>query len=125
MIAQYIKIGTWNLLIYYNASLDNRVELKDSLLSLGASKREIKKALQVLRNKNAGFTFSNSDQMMSIVCIGEAENNQQFLDTIVHELKHVQSHICEFYDVEEDSEEAAYLMGYMIRKMYKFIKIFI
>ena len=125
MIAQYIKIGTWNLLIYYNASLDNRVELKDSLLSLGASKREIKKALQVLRNKNTGFTFSNSDQMMSIVCIGEAENNQQFLDTIVHELKHVQSHICEFYDVEEDSEEAAYLMGYMIRKMYKFIKIFI
>jgi len=61
MIAQYIKIGTWNLLIYYNASLDNRVELKDSLLSLGASKREIKKALQVLRNKNTGFTFSNSD----------------------------------------------------------------
>lgn len=125
MIAQYIKVGTWNLLIYYNASLDDKIELNESLLSLGASKQEIKKALKVLRNKNTGFTFSNSDQMMSIVCIGEAENNQQFLDTIVHELKHVQSHICEFYGVEEDSEEAAYLIGYMIRKMYKFIKIFI
>lgn len=125
MIAQYIKVGTWNLLIYYNASLDNREELTESLLSIGATKREIKKALEVLRNKNTGFTFSSSDQMMSIVCIGEAENNQQFLDTIVHELKHVQSHICDFFDVEEDSEEAAYLIGYMIRKMYKFIKIFI
>lgn len=125
MIAQYIKVGTWNLLIYYNASLENKMELADSLLSLGATKREIKKALQVLRNKNTGFTFSNSDQMMSIVCIGEAENNQQFLDTIVHELKHVQSHICSFYNVEEDSEEAAYLIGYMIQKMYKFIKLFL
>ena len=125
MIAQYIKVGDWNLLIYYNASLDNRTELEDALLSLGASKKEIRKALQVLRYKNTGFTFSSSDQRMSIVCIGKAVNNQQFLDTIVHELKHVQSHICEFYDVKENSEEAAYLIGYMIQRMYKFIKIFI
>jgi len=36
------------------------------------------------------------------------------MNTIVHEAKHVQSHICEYYNVPEDSEEAAYLIGYIV-----------
>lgn len=31
-------------------------------------------ALRTLRKKNTGFTFSNEDYKMSIVCIGEATN---------------------------------------------------
>lgn len=127
MIGQYIELGKrgWSILIYYNADSSNSFEISESLIQLGASQKEIKKALHVLRHKNTGFTFSDEDRKMSIVCIGKAENKQQFLDTAIHEIKHVQSHICEFYDVEEDSEEAAYLIGYIARRMYKVIQLFV
>lgn len=127
MIGQYIELGNrgWSILIYYNADISDQFEIADSLKQIDASTKEIKKALRVLNYKNTGFTFSNEDTKMSIVCISRAENNQQFLDTAIHEIKHVQSHICEYYGIEEDSEEAAYLIGYIARRMYKFIQMFI
>lgn len=126
MIAQYIELGNrgWSILVYYNADYRDSFELEDSLKQIEASQKEIDKALDVLNDYNTGFTFSNEDKKMSIVCISKAENEQQFLDTAIHEIKHVQSHICEYYDIDEDSEEAAYLIGYIARRMYRVIKIF-
>lgn len=126
MIAQYIELGNrgWSILVYYNADYHDSFELEDSLKQIEASQKEIDKALDVLNDYNTGFTFSNEEKKMSIVCISKAENEQQFLDTAVHEIKHVQSHICEYYDIDEDSEEAAYLIGYIARRMYRVIKMF-
>lgn len=126
MIAQYIELGNrgWSILVYYNADHHDSFELEDSLKQIEASQKEINKALDVLNDYNTGFTFSNEDKKMSIVCISKAENEQQFLDTAVHEIKHVQSHICDYYDIDEDSEEAAYLIGYIARRMYRVIKMF-
>lgn len=42
--------------------------------------------------------------------------------TKVHEAKHVQSHICEYYNVPEDGEQAAYLIGYIVQKMHRVFK---
>lgn len=58
----------------------------------------------------------------SIVGISPTTSKEQLLNTIVHEAKHVQSHICRYYNVTEDSENAAYLIGYIIQKMYKGFK---
>jgi hypothetical protein len=61
---------------------------------------------------------------MSIICIGEASDVSQFVNTAIHEAKHVQSHICSYYRISEDSEDAAYLIGYIVQRMYKmFAKI--
>lgn len=51
-----------------------------------------------------------------------ASSQEQFLNTIVHEAKHVQSHICKYYEVDEDSEQAAYLIGYTVQNMHKVFK---
>lgn len=120
MIAQYIQLGNrdWNVLVYYNVHPEDFVEVIDSLEQLECPKGDIRKALRVLRKRNTGFTFSNTDYKMSIVCIGEADNIGQFVNTTIHEAKHVQSHICSYYDVDEDSETAAYLIGHMVHKMY-------
>lgn len=64
---------------------------------------------------NYGFTYSIPSKRTSIVFISEAENKYEFFETFVHELKHVQSHICEYYDVSESGEEAAYLIGYLTK----------
>lgn len=124
MIAQYIRIGKdkWNLLVYYNASLEYEDELIDSLEQLKCPEEDIDEALEILRFKNTGFTYTNTDYKMSIVCIGKATNTSQFVSTAIHEAKHVQSHICAYYEVEEDTEDAAYLIGYIVKQMYRMLQ---
>ena len=75
-----------------------------------------------LGKQNTGFTYTNLDKRTSIVGISSTSSYEQFMNTIVHEAKHVQSHICEYYNVPEDSEEAAYLIGYIVQKMYRVFK---
>ena len=124
MISQYIQLGDrgWNVLVYYNVKPEDFVEVADSLEQLDCSKDEIRKSLRTLRNKNAGLTFSNTEYKMSIVCIGEATNVGQFVNTTIHEAKHVQSHICEYYGIAEDTETAAYLIGHLVHMMYKMLQ---
>ena len=123
MAAQYIQLPrkAWNILVYYNVDQDDFVEIEDSLRQIKCPKSDIKKAFLVLRHKNTGFTFSNTDYMMSIVCIGKATNTSQFVSTVIHESKHVQSHICQYYGINENSEDAAYLIGYIVKTMYKML----
>lgn len=124
MIAQYIQLGNrdWNVLIYYNVQPEDFVEVADSLQQLDCPKKDLSKALKILRRKNTGFTFSNSDYKMSIVCIGQPTNVGQFVNTAMHEVKHVQSHICQYYNIKEDSEDAAYLVGHIVHRMYKMLE---
>lgn len=124
MISQYIQLGDrdWNVLVYYNVGKQDLVEVVDSLKQLDCSKQDLKKCIKVLKRKNTGFTFSNTDYKMSIVCIGESTSIGQFVNTAIHEAKHVQSHICEYYGIEEDTETAAYLIGHLVHRMYMMLE---
>ena len=124
MAAQYIQLGNkgWNVLVYYNAGREDFAEIEDSLLQLDCPKKHIIAAYNALGRKNTGFTFSNTDYKMSIVCIGKTTNVSQFVNTAIHEAKHVQSHVCEYYGIDEDSETAAYLIGYLVQRMYKMLE---
>ena len=53
MIAQYIQLGDrdWNVLIYYNVSKEDFVEIADSLMQLDCPEEEIRKAFKTLRRK--------------------------------------------------------------------------
>lgn len=78
-----------------------------------------------LGQPDSGFTHTNYDKKLTIVGIGETTSKEQFVNTIAHEAKHAQSHICKYYNIDEDSEDAAYLMGYLIMKMYNKFKQYI
>lgn len=123
MAAQYIQLGKhgWNILVYYNVGVSDFAEVADALIQLDCPESDLTNAFSVLKRKNTGFTFTNTERMMSIVCIGKSTNSSQFVSTVVHEAKHVQSHICSYYDIREGSEEAAYLIGYIVKRMYMMI----
>ena len=78
-----------------------------------------------LGKKNTGFTYTDFDKKKSIIGISETDSQEQFFNTLVHEAKHAQSHICKYYNVEEDSEEAAYLIGYIMQRMHRVFRNFI
>lgn len=116
MIAQYIQLGNkgWNILVYYGVEEDNFIEIKDSLKQIDCPKDMLYDALSVLKRKNTGFTFTNTDYKMSVVCIADTTTREQLVNTAVHEAHHVQNHICEYYDIDKNSETAAYLIGYIV-----------
>ena len=124
MIRQYIQLGKrdWGVLVYYNVGEEDLVEVIDSLEGLDCTKEDIHAATVTLSKKNTGFTYTNTEYKMSMVCIGQATNVAQFVDTAIHEAKHVQSHVCQYYGIEENSETAAYLIGHLVRKMYKMLE---
>ena len=99
MIRQDINIANyWTLTIVYNVDLGER---------------------------DTGFTHTNFNKKRSLVGISLTTSKEQFFNTLSHEIKHVQSHICKYYHVEEDSEAAAYLVGYIAQRIYRFIKHYI
>lgn len=75
-----------------------------------------------LGDTDVGFTQTDFNKRRSIVGISKTTSKGQLINTIVHEAKHVQSHICMYYNVSEDSEAAAYLIGYITQQMYKVFK---
>lgn len=121
MIAQYIQLGKrgWNVLVYYGVEEEDFIEVGDSLRQLGCTESAMRKSFNVLKRKNTGLTFTNTDYKMSIICISAVTETSQFVNTAIHEAKHVQSHICSYYGIDEDSEEAAYLIGHLVQRMYK------
>lgn len=123
MTAQYIKVAKyWRVLVYYNTDFSDLPEIEESLLQLDCPEDDIDAAMNVLYDRrNTGFTYSNEEYKMSVVCISETTSAREFVNTAVHEAKHVQSHICEYYDIPEDSEEAAYLIGYIVSEMYRMV----
>lgn len=98
MIRQDIDVvGKWKIIVVYNAFLGE---------------------------KDTGFTYTDYKKRKSIVGISISSSHKQFFNTMMHEVKHVQSHICQYYDVDEDSEEAAYLVGYIVERMTpKFLEL--
>jgi hypothetical protein len=71
---------------------------------------------------DTGFTYTDYSKRRSIVAISTSSSSEQFFNTLIHELKHLQSHICKYYNVKEDSEDAAYLIGYIAQNIYRFYK---
>lgn len=124
MRRQHIQIGRddWDIYVYYNPTRSDAIKIAEVLFDLGCPKKSIISSLRVVtRQYNTGMTFSNTRRRTSVVCIGNALSVEQFMNTVVHEAKHVQSHICGYYGIPEDGENAAYLIGHIVQRMYKYI----
>lgn len=93
-----------------------------TLKKFNLSRSSMENTVDIMNSVNSGITNSNLRSRVSIVGISSASNIGQWFDTLVHELKHVQSHICEYYGISEHGEQAAYLIGYLMRQFINKIK---
>lgn len=125
MIRQYIELGheDWHIFVYYGVSYSDTAEIAEELRNLNCPEDTISRTLRIISTGvNTGMTFSNTQFKTSLVCIGSAESPDQFVNTVVHEAKHIQSHICDYYNIDESGERAAYLIGYIVQQMYKILR---
>ena len=120
MIKSVIDIaGYWSIVLFVDVDYDKFNVIESALTDILAPISIIDEIYYKISYKlNSGVTFTNSEYRSSVVCINKGSTKEQVINTISHEADHVQSAICDYYNVSLDSEDAAYLMGYIVGKMY-------
>ena len=120
MIKSTINVaGYWSIVLFVNVDYYNFDVIESALTDILAPISVIDEIYDKISYElNSGVTFTNSDFKTSIVCINKASSKEELMNTISHEADHVQDDICKYYDVPLDSEQAAYLIGYLVGKMY-------
>jgi hypothetical protein len=78
---------------------------------LGADENDMEKIRSLVTLKNSGFTFSSRRE--SVVYVSPQTDKKEMYDTIIHEIRHLTNDICNYYDIDLNSEESAYIQGNM------------
>ena len=115
---KYIDVGKkWGVVVNYDYDLMDYDEMWAIMRSFGLTSKNANKAIKILSNYNTGMAITNDDLKMSTIFISKASTPSEWWNTAIHELKHVADAIISYYDVEWDSEDAAYLTGYMTKQL--------
>ena len=124
MKSEYIDVkGKWGIVVCYDLMRKDVREMRALMESVGVDDEEIDGYLRMLLyHKNKGLCISNMELAMSLVFIGEATSQDQWWDTIAHEiLDHAKIAILDFYHVPLRSEDSAWLTGFLMRKVVQLI----
>lgn len=123
MRTRYFEIGDndWRLLLCWDYNMEDYDDIYAIVENFGLSEEDIENSLKILRKPNTGMTIPDFGNMMSVVFISKTTSDDQWLDTLLHELKHVVEHISIFYRVDPRSEESAYLQGEIGRQLFPVI----
>ena len=74
---------------------------------------------------DSGFTYSNKTRRRSVVVVGLASSQAQFLNSFEHELRHLCDDIAVASAMPMQGEEVAYLTGQLNTMLWKDIHQFI
>ena len=126
MISQHIQLKDykWDVVILYNVGIEDLNEVINTLEEICYEPHFINQAYNNIKSgaPNTGFIYTNYSTRQSLIVIGKATSSKEFIDTIVHEANHLQSHIATYYNLDEKGEEVSYLIGYVVKQMYRVFK---
>lgn len=123
MITQniYLRKYDWKVVVLYEvdiADADNVISLLNRICKDDDVIRVVYDSIYS-RELNRGFIYSNYHTHESVIMIGKASSAKEMIDTIVHEANHLQSHIATVFDLDEKGEEVCYLIGGVVKTMFK------
>ena len=123
----YIKKYSWEVVVLYDVDANDVEYIKKLLTQICNDYGTIQDGVKYIQkgDLNSGFIYSNYDRKASVIVIGKATSKQELFNTIVHETSHLQSHISTKWNIDDKGEEAAYLIGDIVQKMYKVFKYLI
>ena len=129
MIGQsfYIDKYDWQVVVLYEISYNNKDYVISMLKQICEDNKLVEKAKfnLNLRSYNTGFTYSDLDEQRSLIVIGKTTSTREMVNTIVHEANHLKSHIATVYNIDEKGEEVCYLIGSIVKTMYKVFRKFL
>lgn len=123
----YIENFDWVVHAYFHKSHYDVEEIMERLWDLGCDASTARSAYENLTNDelNMGLCYSNYRNKETVLVIGKTSSSAEFLNSLVHELTHLQSHVCNVFCLDPMGEEIAYFTGDLSREMYPSIKGFL
>lgn len=123
MKTEFYNIGDddWGILLVYDYDYRDFDRILSMLRAFGLHDHRVQAAMSVLSKLDTGMTLTIPSDLMSVLFISEATSDEEWFNTLIHEVKHVTEHISEFYQVEPTSEPAAYLQGEIGRQLFPMI----
>lgn len=122
MIVQqyYIERYDWVVTAYYAVT---RYYIDDIILNLRRIDCDgdfLKQAYRNLReNKlNSGLTYSNYKKRETVKVVALASSAKQFHQALMHEVRHLQSHIATADRISEKGEEVCYLLDGIVGNIH-------
>lgn len=117
----YIHQYDWDVTLFYNAKPRDTSYIMRVLYNNGLDATDYYNAQRLLNSgrPNEGLTYNNSRRRSSIVVIGHVSDVWELINTIEHEGRHLIQGICNAYNINPDSEDAAYMEGDIFKQVIK------
>lgn len=124
MKTEYIDVkGKWGIVVCYDLMRKDVREMRAFMEAFGMYGEDADEALRtLLYNKDTGMCITNDALRMSLVFVSEATSEDEWWDTMAHEvLDHAKVAILDYYNVSLRGEDSAWLTGYLMRKVVQLI----
>ena len=111
----YLEKYDWNVIVCHVASHDDVDEAIDLLASIDCKGKPLMEAYNHIseNSKNKGLTYSNVAKRTSVVLVCKATSEDEYINSLTHEMFHVVAHICNHLGIDMQGEEPCYLMGWL------------
>ena len=117
----YLKKYDWLVHCYIAVDCYYTYEILDKMRRIGASRRIMADAHKNLLacQLDTGLCYSNPELRESVWVTSLTSEPGEFLNSIVHEIRHLQQHIANECGLDNDSEEVCYLCGNIAQELFK------
>ena len=123
----YIEQYRWNVHCYFAVTDYYTEEILSVLDSLGCSDPVYDRVAvkMELNELNTGFTYSNKISHETLMVIGLASSNEEYINSISHELRHLCDDIASAVGIPSSGEEIAYLTGDIASQVADVIEVLV
>lgn len=110
----------WTVLACYDVRETDEGKILDILQAAKCPLYQLKEIVNNIEDgmEDNGFTYSNLKEKISVVAIGYGSSNEEIMNTLAHEARHVEQHISDVYEIDTHEEERYYLIGKLMKTMY-------
>ena len=117
----------WSVRVYYAVTTYWAERIIRDLVRIGCHDTELRRAYDnLLRGDlNTGITYSNTAAGETVMVISLTSTPAQFLNSWLHEMRHLSRHIERACGISPYGEEAAYLAGDIGQRMFPVARKFI
>lgn len=117
----------WTIYAYISLGHYHVQEIIGRLVSLGCEGRNLSRAYHNLSagELNTGLTYSNMEKRASVMVVSHASSAEEFFNSLLHEMRHLEEHISVADEIEPYGEDVAYLIGDLSQAIYPLIKHFL
>ena len=113
MISRVLNIGRWVIDFLFAVERYDQEGVLACLYDVNAPLEVMRRAVEIMErgDPDCGFTFSNPDLKRAVCVVGPTSSGEEFINSFVHEVRHVADAIARSIGYELDGEFPAYVSG--------------